>query len=107
GRARAEAADDPLGLDARHPRDLHLDANRQRSDAGAESLAGLRRPHRQHQLARAAAADAGARRGAEVRMIRLAETTEDFELCAEIYAEVEPEKRITAEQVATSHGASL
>ena len=40
-------------------------------------------------------------------MIRLAETTEDFELCAEIYEEVEPEKRITAEQVATSHGASL
>jgi mycothiol synthase len=40
-------------------------------------------------------------------VIRLAATPEDFELCAEIYAEVEPEKRITAGHVAAADGASL
>jgi len=40
-------------------------------------------------------------------MIRRAETPEDFELCAEIYAEVEPEDRVTAAQVAESNGVTL
>jgi mycothiol synthase len=40
-------------------------------------------------------------------MIRLAKTGDDFELCAEIFAEVEPDRRVTAEQLATSDGALL
>ena len=40
-------------------------------------------------------------------MIRLAETATDFEVCAEIFAEVEPEDRVTAEELAASSGALL
>ncbi|MEA2385428.1 MAG: hypothetical protein QOH72_5399 [Solirubrobacteraceae bacterium] len=40
-------------------------------------------------------------------MIRRAETGDDFELCAEIFAEVESDRRVTAEQLATSDGALL
>ena len=40
-------------------------------------------------------------------MIRLVETTSDFEVCVAIYADVEPEERVTAEQLAGSSGALL
>ncbi len=40
-------------------------------------------------------------------MIRLVETPVDFETCAAIYADVEPEQRVTAEQLATADGVSL
>jgi GNAT superfamily N-acetyltransferase len=40
-------------------------------------------------------------------MIRLAESTRDFELCAEIFADVEPEERVTAEQLESSSGGLL
>jgi mycothiol synthase len=38
-------------------------------------------------------------------MIRIARTPEDFEACAEIFARVEPEARVTADQLATADGA--
>src|SRR5205823_1822801 len=71
-------------------------------DAGGEPLARLRRPRGLHQPARGAAA-----RRRQIRMIRLAETTADFELCTEIYAQVEPEARVTVEQQATALGVLL
>lgn len=37
-------------------------------------------------------------------MIRRAETTADFELCAAIFADVEPEDRVTAAELASSDG---
>jgi GNAT superfamily N-acetyltransferase len=40
-------------------------------------------------------------------MIRAAETHADFALCAEIYNDVEPEQRLSVEDVATSRGVSL
>ena len=40
-------------------------------------------------------------------MIRLVETTSDFEVCVAIYADVEPEERVTAEQLASSSGVQL
>jgi GNAT superfamily N-acetyltransferase len=40
-------------------------------------------------------------------MIRRAETTADFELCAAIHAEIEPVDRVTAEQLADAPGAFL
>jgi GNAT superfamily N-acetyltransferase len=40
-------------------------------------------------------------------MIRVAETTADFEACAAIFAEVEPEDRVTAHELATAGGRYL
>jgi len=40
-------------------------------------------------------------------VIRLAETEGDFELCVEIYAEVEPDRRVTAKQLASASGVLL
>jgi GNAT superfamily N-acetyltransferase len=40
-------------------------------------------------------------------MIRVAESSEDFEACAAIFADVEPENRVTAEELATASGLLL
>jgi mycothiol synthase len=40
-------------------------------------------------------------------MIRIADTTADFEACAAIFAEVEPEDRVTGEELATAGGRYL
>lgn len=40
-------------------------------------------------------------------MIRLVETTSDFEVCVAIHADVEPEERVTVEQLAGSSGVLL